>query len=195
MSSMRQRSRELAQQLASEIRANTRLAALLLLVPAVVLVHLTLLTRDSSAQARSEHAALMRRAERLEALAQGGDWEQHHARERELLATWEEQLWRSSSPELVAADLQTVLQRIAAEHLSWNRLKLSPPERIEAFDGWSIRAELNGKLKQGEVLGMLQALAQHSPRIRIDQIDVSQQRGQTVNLRLGVFVTPEQELP
>lgn len=180
----------LARNLLDELRANKRVGALLLLLPGVLLVHLALLAGDAADGARADHAALARRSARLESLAQSGDWGQRLGEERERLALWERGLWRAASPELAAADLQTAVQRISGTHLAWSRLKLSPVEPLPAIGGWRIKAELNGKLNEGGALPLLQELAEHEPRIRIDTLSAAQQRGQTVNVQLSVVVVP-----
>lgn len=195
MNSPLQQLRTLARQFGAELEANRRLATLLLLVPGVLLVYLALLAGDAVQAARADNAALARRTARLEALASAGDWGERVAAERLRLAQWEQQLWRAASPELAAADLQTAVQRLSAEHLTWNRLKLAAVEPVAAVGGWRIKAELNGKLKDGGVLVLLQALAEHEPRIRIDRLNVAQQRGQTLSLQLSVLVAPGESKP
>ena len=44
-------------------------------------------------------------------------------------------------------------------------------------------------------MGMVQAIAEHQPRILIEQLSVSLQRGQTLRLQLGVVVTREERAP
>lgn len=171
--------------------ANPRLAALLMLLPFVLLLHLTLLTRDATAEAREEAVPLQKRAARLEALAASGDWAAA-IREAEAKALqWRADTWRAESAELVAADLQTVLRATSARHLAWNRMKLSPAERLPPIGGWRVRAELTGKLGEGGVLPLLQEIAEHRPRILVDQLQVSSLRGQTVTLQLSVLAIPE----
>jgi hypothetical protein len=184
-----------ARNLRAELGANRRLAALLLLVPGVLLIHLALLTDAAIATARADHAALERRSQRLEALARSGDWARRVGEERGRLALWEQEIWRAASPELAAADLQTAVQRMSSGHLAWSRLKLSPPEPLDAIGGWRIKAELNGKLNEGGALALLQELAEHAPHIRIDGLVVAPQRGQTVNVQLSVLVAPGEQAP
>lgn len=174
-----------------QLLANPRLAALLMLLPLVLLLHITLLTRDATAEAREEAVPLQKRAVRLEALAASGDWAAA-IREAEAKALrWRADTWRAESAELVAADLQTVLRATGARHLAWNRMKLSPAERLAAIGGWRVRAELTGKLGEGGVLPLLQEIAEHRPRILVDQLQVSSLRGQTVTLQLSVLAIPE----
>lgn len=176
--------------LRAELAANRRLAALLLLVPGVLLAWLALLAGDAAGAARAEHAALARQSARLEALAgSGDDWSRRAAAERARLGGWERQLWRADSVELAAADLQTAVQRLSTRHLGWNRLKLAEPEPLPAIGGWRIRAELNGRLQGEGLLALLQDIAAHEPRIRIDELATQPLRGQTVSLRLSVLVT------
>ncbi len=173
------------------LRANPRLAALLMLLPLVLLLHLTLITRDATTEAREEAVPLQKRAARLEALAASGDWAAA-IREAEAKAVqWRADTWRAESAELVAADLQTVLRTTGARHLAWNRMKLSPAERLAPVGGWRVRAELTGKLGEGGVLPLLQEIAEHRPRILVDQLQVSSLRGQTVTLQLSVVAIPE----
>jgi hypothetical protein len=173
------------------LRANPRLAALFMLLPFVLLLHLTLITRDATAEAREEAVPLQKRAARLEALAASGDWAAS-IREAEAKAVqWRADTWRAESAELVAADLQTVLRATGARHLAWNRMKLSPAERLAPIGGWRVRAELTGKLGEGGVLPLLQEIAEHRPRILVDQLQVSSLRGQTVTLQLSVLAIPE----
>ena len=179
--------------LADEARANPRLGALLIAVPVLLVCWLALMTRDSIDAAREERAPLARRAARLEALASGTEWDARIKAETERLVQWETQVWRAGSADLAAADLQNVLREIIARHLAWNRLKLAPAEEVPALGGWRISAEINGKLREEGVLPMLQDIAQHNPRIRIEQLQVSSQRGQTVSLQLSVLVLPEHE--
>lgn len=175
-----------------QLLANPRLAALLMLLPFVLLLHLALLTRDAAEEAREEGVPLQKRAARLEALAASGDWTAA-IREAEASAErWRADTWRAESAELVAADLQTVLRAIGARHLAWNRMKLSPAERLGAIGGWRVRAELTGKLGEGGVLPLLQEIAEHRPRILVDQLQVSSLRGQTVTLQLSVLALPEE---
>jgi len=195
MNAIATRSRALARRLAAELGANKRVTALLPLVPAVLLVYLALLTGDAIESARAEHAGLSRRAVRLESLARSGDWGERVAKERARLAAWEEELWRAASPELAAADLQTAVQRISAEHLEWSRLKLSPFEPVPAIGGWRVKAELNGKMSEGGALALLQELAEHAPRIRVEAFNASQQRGQTVSAQLSILVAPGEPVP
>ena len=86
---------------------------------------------------------------------------------------------------------QTTLRSIIARHLAWNRMKLSPAEELKAVGGWRVRAEINGRLRDEGVLPMLQELAEHSPRIVVEQLLVSAQRGQTITLQVSVLVLPE----
>ena len=171
--------------------ANPRLAALLMLVPFVLLLHLTLVTRDATAEAREEGVPLQKRAARLEALASSGDWGAAIREAEASAGRWRADAWRAESAELVAADLQTVLRATGARHLAWNRMKLSPAERLPAIGGWRVRAELTGKLGEGGVLPLLQEIAEHRPRILVDQLQVSSLRGQTVTLQLSVLAIPE----
>lgn len=177
--------------LLAEARANPRLGALLLAVPLLVVCWLALMTRDAIEAVHEERAPLERRAARLAALAGTGGWEASIARGEEELAGWEAQAWRAASADLAAADLQTALRGIIAKHLAWNRLKLAPAEELRALGGWRISAEINGKLREEGVLPLLQELGEHAPRIRLEQLQVSSQRGQTVSLQLSVLVLPE----
>ena len=70
-------------------------------------------------------------------------------------------------------------------------MKFSPAEPIAGIDGWRIKAEINGKLKEDGVMGMVQAIAEHQPRILIEQLSVSLQRGQTLRLSPGNLTTTE----
>lgn len=178
-----------ASSLRAELATNRRLAALLLLVPGVLLVWLALLAGDAAGAARAEHAALARQSARLTALADSrADWRRRAEAESVRLAEWESQLWRADSVELAAADLQTAVQRLSARHLGWNRLKLAAPEPLPAIGGWRIRAELNGRLEGNGVLALLQDIAGHAPHIRVDELTAQPLRGQTVSLRLSVLV-------
>lgn len=177
--------------LRDETLANPRLAAMLMLVPLVLVIHVTLLLRDAIGETRADRGPLERRAARLEALAASGGWTEAIAREQESLATWQAQAWRAGSAELAAADLQTTLRSIIARHLAWNRMKLAPAEELKAVGGWRVRAEINGRLRDEGVLPMLQELAEHSPRIVVEQLLVSAQRGQTITMQVSVLVLPE----
>jgi len=179
--------------LREETLANPRLAALLMLVPLVLLIHATLLLRDAIGDTRADRGPLERRAARLESLAASGGWAEAIAREQATLAGWQSQAWRASSAELAAADLQTTLRSIIARHLAWNRMKLSPAEELKAVGGWRVRAEINGRLRDEGVLPMLQEIAEHSPRIIVEQLLVSAQRGQTITMQVSVLVLPEDE--
>ncbi len=182
-------------QLKAEFTANRRLATLVLIVPAILIAYLALLTADQVTEATADRAPLERRAARLDALAGSGDWQARIDTGRHQLEFWEAQAWHARSAELAAADLQTALRRITAEHLAWNRMKFSPAEPIPGIDGWRIKAEINGKLKEDGVMGMVQAIAEHQPRILIEQLSVSLQRGQTLRLQLGVVVIREEQAP
>lgn len=179
--------------LREEMLANPRLAALLMLVPLVLLIHATLLLRDAIGDTRADRGPLERRAARLESLAASGGWAEAIAREQATLAGWQAQAWRAGSAELAAADLQTTLRSIIARHLAWNRMKLSPAEELKAVGGWRLRAEINGRLRDEGVLPMLQEIAEHSPRIIVEQLLVSAQRGQTITMQVSVLVLPEDE--
>ena len=195
MSTLATRLIDAGRQLQSEFAANRRLATLLLMVPTILIAYLALLVGDRVAQATADRAPLERRAARLDALAGSGDWQSRIDAGRRQLEHWEAQTWRARSAELAAADLQTALRRITAEHLAWNRLKLSPAEPVPEIDGWRIKAEINGKLKEDGVMGMVQAIAEHQPRILIEQLSVSLQRGQTLRLQLAVVVIREEQAP
>ena len=175
-----------------EARANPRLGAILLLVPAVAALWLALVTRDAIDAAREERTPLERRAARLAQLAGSGEWEREIAAGETEFARWESQAWRAASADLAAADLQTALRGIMAEHLSWNRLKLAPTEELRALGGWRISADVSGKLRDPGILPLLQALAEHSPAIRVEKLQFSSQRGMTLSLTLGIVVLPEQ---
>ena len=177
--------------LRDETLATPRLAAMLMLVPLVLVIHVTLLLRDAIGETRADRGPLERRAARLEALAASGGWTEAIAREQESLAAWQAQAWRAGSAELAAADLQTTLRSIIARHLAWNRMKLAPAEELKAVGGWRVRAEINGRLRDEGVLPMLQELAEHSPRIVVEQLLVSAQRGQTITMQVSVLVLPE----
>ncbi|MBK6583337.1 MAG: hypothetical protein IPG20_10650 [Gammaproteobacteria bacterium] len=182
-------------QLKTEFTANRRLATLVLIVPAILIAYLALLTGDRVTAAMADSAPLERRAARLDALAGSGDWQARIDAGRHQLEYWEAQAWHARSAELAAADLQTALRQITAEHLAWNRMKFSPAEPIPGIDGWRIKAEINGKLKEDGVMGMVQAIAEHQPRILIEQLSVSLQRGQTLRLQLAVVVIREEQAP
>jgi hypothetical protein len=182
-------------QLKAEFTANPRLATLVLIVPAILIAYLALLTGDQVSAAAADRVPLERRATRLDALAGSGDWQARVEDGRRQLEQWEAQAWHARSAELAAADLQTALRSITAEHLAWNRMKFSPAEPIPGIDGWRIKAEINGKLKEGGVMGMVQAIAEHQPRILIEQMSVSLQRGQTLRLQLSVVVIREEQAP
>jgi hypothetical protein len=184
---------EAGRQLRGEFAANQRLATLMLVVPAILIAYLALLTGDLIDEAVADRAPLQRRAARLDALAGSGDWQARIEAGQSQLRQWQAQAWRARSAELAAADLQTVLRGITAQHLAWNRLKLSPAEQLPVIGGWRIKAEINGKLKEDGVLGMVQAIAEHQPRILIDQLSVSRQRGQTVSMQLSVVVIRDAE--
>lgn len=177
--------------LRDETLANPRLGAMLLLVPLVLVIHATLLVRDAIEETRADRGPLERRAARLEALASTSGWPAAIEREQAALAVWQSQAWRAGSADLAAADLQTTLRNIIARHLAWNRMKLSPAEELKAVGGWRVRAEINGRLRDEGVLPMLQELAEHSPRIVVEQFLVSAQRGQTVTMQVSVLVLPE----
>ena len=178
--------------LLAEARANPRLGALLLLVPLMLVVWLGLVARDAVESARDERAPLARRAQRLEALARDDRWEAGISAGEELLGRLEAQAWRAGSADLAAADLQTALRAIIAKHMAWNRLKLAPAQELAALGGWRIEAEISGKLQDEGVLPLLQSLAEHQPRVKVEQLQVSNQRGQTITLQLSVLVLPEQ---
>lgn len=176
----------------AEVAANPRLALLLMMVPGIVVLYLALVVRDAVDAAVTDSAPLERRAARLDSLAGSGDWGARIAAEQAAAARWEQELWRAGSAELAAADLQTVLQKLTTEHLSWSRLKLAPTEDIDELGGWRVRVEVNGKLKdEVGVLPLMQALAEHRPRILIDQFNLSSQRGRVLTLHLSVLVTKE----
>lgn len=179
--------------LRDETLANPRLAALLMLVPLVLVIHVGLLTRDALEDARTDRSPLARRAARLEALAASGGWTEAIGREEATLARWQSQAWRASSADLAAADLQTTLRAVIAKHLAWNRMKLAPAVELKAVGGWRVSAEVNGRLREEGALPMLQELAEHSPRIIVEQLLVSAQRGQTITMQLSVVVLPEDE--
>jgi hypothetical protein len=65
------------------------------------------------------------------------------------------------------------------------------PRDFVAVGGWRVRAEINGRLRDEGVLPMLQELAEHSPRIVVEQLLVSAQRGQTITMQVSVLVLPE----
>jgi hypothetical protein len=180
-----------AARLLADARANPRLGAMLLLVPLLLVCWLALVTRDAIEAAHDERAPLERRAARLAALAGGGEWEREIATGEAELGLWESQAWRASSADLAAADLQTALRGIIVKHLAWNRLKLAQAEELRTLGGWRINAEINGKLRESGVMPLLQELAEHTPRIRLEQLQVSSQRGQTVSLQLSVLVLRE----
>ena len=83
--------------LRDETLANPRLAALLMLVPLVLVIHVGLLTRDALEDAHTDRNPLARRAARLEALAASGGWAEAIGREEATLARWQSQAWRASS--------------------------------------------------------------------------------------------------
>ncbi len=184
---------EAVARLRDETLANPRLAAMLMLVPLVLVIHVTLLLRDAIDETRADRSPLERRAARLEALAASGGWSEAIAREQTALAKWQAQAWRAGSAELAAADLQTTLRSIIARHLAWNRMKLSPAEELKSMGGWRVRAEINGRLRDEGVLPMLQEIAEHSPRIVVEQLLVSAQRGQTITMQVSVLVLPEDD--
>lgn len=186
----------LAREWRAELAANPRLAMLLMLVPGIIVLYLALVVRDAVDVAAADSAPLERRAARLDSLAGSGDWSARIAAEEAAAARWEQELWQADSAELAAADLQTVLQKLTTEHLSWSRLKLAPTENVDELGGWRVRVEVNGKLKdEVSVLPLMQALAEHRPRILIDQFNLSSQRGRVLTLHLSVLVTPEGESP
>ena len=180
-----------AVRLIADARANPRLGAMLLLVPVMLVCWLALVTRDAIVDTHEDRAPLERRAARLAALAGGGEWDRAIATGETELAGWESQAWRAASADLAAADLQTALRGIIVKHLAWNRLKLAQAEELRTLGGWRISAEINGKLRESGVLPLLQELAEHAPRIRLEQLQVSSQRGQTVSLQLSVLVLRE----
>lgn len=179
--------------LRDELLASPRLAALLLLVPLVLVIHGTLMLRDAIDETRTDRGPLERRAARLDALAATSGWPAAIEREQAMLEAWQSQTWRAGSAELAAADLQTTLRDIIARHLAWNRMKLSPAEELKAVGGWRVRAEINGRLRDEGVLPMLQELTEHSPRIVVEQLLVSAQRGQTITMQVSVLVLPEDD--
>lgn len=186
----------LAREWRAELAANPRLAVLLMLVPGIIVLYLALVVRDAVDAAAAESTPLERRAARLDSLAGSGDWGARIAAEQAAAAHWQQELWHAGSAELAAADLQTVLQKLTTEHLSWSRLKLAPTEDVDGLGGWRVRVEVNGKLKdEVGVLPLVQALAEHRPRILIDQFNLSSQRGRVLTLHLSVLVTPEGEAP
>lgn len=187
--------RRSTQDLRAQFASNRRLAAMVLFIPGIALLYAALLVQDAISAAAGERVPLAHRAARLAAVADGTDWQQRIIVETERRAGHEAALWRADSPELAAADLQTVLQRVAATHLSWNRLKLVGNERIEDIGGWRITGELTGKLKADNPLALLQEIGEHSPRILVDRFDVSRLRGQTVTMQLSVLVVPEGSAP
>ena len=174
-----------------ELAGNRRLAVLAALVPTIIVVYMALVARDAIGTVMDDRSPLMLRAERLAALAQSGDWDSRIQAESARLALFERQIWRADSAQLAAADLQTVLQRSATARLAWSRLKLAPAEDMPAVGGWRVKAELSGKFKDDDALGLLQDLAEHRPRILIDRLELSRQRGQTVVMHLSVLVVPE----
>lgn len=182
---------EIGARLRAETESNPRLAALLLLVPLVLVVHLGLVVRDATAELRAERVPLERRAARLEALAESEDWAARIREQEARITRWEQYIWQASSAELAAADLQTALRGIITEHLAWNRLKLAPAEELTDLGGWRITAEITGKLRETGVLPLLQDLAEFRPRMLLDHLQVASQRGQTVSLRVSVVVLPE----
>lgn len=188
---MRARSRRLGGEFLAVLGTNRRLAALLLLIPGIALLHATLSVREAVDATRQQRAPLLARQARLAALADGVDWPARARAERAALDRLLAQLWHADSPELAAADLQTALQRVAATHLSWSQLKLGTAVPLDDIRGWRIDAELTGRMKSDDVLALLQELAEHAPRIRVDGFDYSRTRSQTVTLRLRVFVAPE----
>jgi hypothetical protein len=181
-----------ASRLLVEARANPRFGALLLIALLILAIWLVLVTRDAIDAARDERAPLERRAARLELLAQEGGWEENIRAGEAQLEQSEALAWRAASADLAAADLQTALRAIIAQHMAWNRLKLAPTEDLPALGGWRIEAEINGKLRDEGVLPLLQAIAEHRPRVRVEQLQVANQRGQTITLQLSVLVLPEQ---
>lgn len=195
MSTLRDLPAQLRHQWHAQVLPDRRLLALLLLVPAIALLYATLVVRDALATAATERAPLLQRAARLRAVTAEHDWAQRIASEQALLEQLDNGLWRAETPELAAADLQTVLQRVANTHLAWNRLKLAPAEPVAAIAGWRITADLSGKLKADDPLALLQELASHRPGMRIDLLEVSRLRAQTITLRLGIVVAPEAPAP
>jgi hypothetical protein len=181
--------------LANQIAVNRRLGALIVAIPGIALLYGALLAQDAVFASQQERAPLLRRAARLAAVADGADWTQRVRQEQGRRTLYHAQLWRADSAELAAADLQTVLQRVAARHLSWNQLKIASAEHIDAIGGWRIEAEMVGRLKDDQPLDLLRELAEHAPRIVIGGFDISRQRTQTITLRLSVIAVPEEESP
>ncbi len=187
--------RALQPKLQQEIQSNARMVPMLWLIVYLAMGYLVLGMYDTNQVLRASTQQLSGELARANAVAGASVWQRRFEREEQSAHSLIEKCWVAPNKGIASADMQTVLQQVAANHRLENvRLTMAVPEEHEVSGrtAWFIRAQVRARANKGNVPPMVFALEEPAAFFAVERVRYVAGRGAgTLDLTVAACVLEE----
>ncbi len=176
-----------------ELQHNRRLRLGLWAILGIVLLYLVLLTGDALEAARAERTEAVARLAEVEDLAAERDsWSERVTQARALRSELDRRLWRSDTPGLAQASLQSWLENTARK-AGIDNPRISMRE-VQAVDGadplWIVAATLSAGFQPSALGRFLYDLESAVPEVQVEAMTIRSGRRRALEMTVRAVFQP-----